>query len=149
MQIEIRTVEEVGEHVQQVMRTLAAVMRQDRTVLGHATIAATMFAVIRYADAREDPLQATEAVLTFEWLCAIWSRPEEAWKGARDRMGRIGSLAAIEALAASAPGTAWSEFAKYEMGRRRGTITDWREENGVIRVEAAPRQPSSAGGTEG
>lgn len=135
MEEKIRTHEEVSQSVAAFMRTLGPIISGDRASLGVATIAAVVYAVVTYAREVGDPLHPMEARLTWEWLSALWTTPEDALQGARERLGRIGSNAAIEALACVAPGTAWSTLAGHERDRRRGLIHDWRVEGAVIRIE--------------
>lgn len=144
--IRIDTLGDVEAFVSHVMRTVGAMTdKNDRPALGHAMTAIVMFAVVSYAQAVNDPLQTTEARLTWDWVQSIWDRPVDAMTGARERLGRIGSTAAVHALSVTAPGTAWCEIAKVEVSRRARQIEDWVVVDGGIRVIPMPTSPPKQG----
>lgn len=136
--VSIRTTDDVRVYCIEVVRTIGG-MTQDRTALATATITAVAFACARYADMVGHAMSPGDRARLWTLLSELWSDPSSHYV-ARDRLGQIASMPAIEALAASVPGTAWSELAEREVSRRRGEIADWGFDNGklVVKKKEAP-----------
>lgn len=128
-----RTTADVRAYCIEVVRVIAA-MTKERGAVMAATIASVAFACMRYADQQGPAPSAQDGERIHAFLTELWTSPESHFV-ARERLADIASVAALEAMAASVPGTAWAELAGHEVARRRGEIADWGFVNKVLTVK--------------